>query len=219
MTTFQDIFKKTFIQNFQSISLIQALVTMLLAILFGFIIYYTYRKTFSGVIYSKNFNISLMGACIITSVIVITISSNIALSLGMVGALSIVRFRTAVKEAIDVVYMFWAITVGIVCGAGLYLFAALSTVIVSGFFIIMDKIKHQYNKYILVINYNKRAFDEIDKILQNTKYILRTKTITANDVELVIELDMTKDETIFINSISDIKDVKNVSLVNYKSDI
>lgn len=219
MTTFQDIFKKTFIQNFQSISLIQALVTMLLAILFGFLIYYTYRKTFSGVIYSKNFNISLMGACIITSVIVITISSNIALSLGMVGALSIVRFRTAVKEAIDVVYMFWAITVGIVCGAGLYLFAALSTVIVSGFFIIMDKIKYQYNKYILVINYNKRAFDEIDRILQNTKYILRTKTITANDVELVIELDMTKDETIFINSISDIKDVKNVSLVNYKSDI
>lgn len=219
MTTFQDIFKKTFIQNFQSVSLIQASVTMLLSILFGFIIYYTYRKTYSGVIYSKNFNISLMGACIITSVIVITISSNIALSLGMVGALSIVRFRTAVKEAMDVVYMFWAITVGIVCGAGLYLFAALSTVIVSAFFIIMEKVKHQYNKYILVINYNKRAFDEIDRILENTKYILRTKTITANDVELIIELDMNKDETIFINSISDIKDVKNVSLVNYKSDI
>lgn len=120
MTTFQDVFKKTFLQNIQSISLPKATVTMFLALLLGFIIYLTYKRTFSGVIYSKNYNVSLVGACVITSVIVITISSNIALSLGMVGALSIVRFRTAVKEAMDVVYMFWAITVGIVCGAGLY---------------------------------------------------------------------------------------------------
>lgn len=219
MTTFQDIFKKTFLENVQSVSLYKASATMLLALLFGLIIYATYKYTFSGVIYSKNYNVSLVGACVITSIIVITISSNIALSLGMVGALSIVRFRTAVKEAMDVVYMFWAITVGIVCGAGLYIFAGLSTGLVGLLFVIMNKIKEQYNKYILIINYKKNAYEEVEKILGDTIYIVRTKTITNSDVELVIELDMKKNQTPFINSLSQVDDVTNVSIVNYKSGI
>lgn len=219
MTTFQDIFKRAFLENIQSVSLLKASLTMSLALLFGLIIYVTYKKTFSGVIYNKNYNISLVGACVITSVIVITISSNIALSLGMVGALSIIRFRTAIKDAMDTVYMFWAIAVGIVCGAGLYLFAALSTFLISILFIGMNRIKEKYNKYIVIINYSKNAFEEVQKVLDETKYILRTKTINKNDIELVIEMDMTIDKTTFVNQISEIKDVTNVSLVNYKSGI
>jgi len=217
--TFKDIFKKAFLENIVSISLLKASTTMFLALIFGLIIYITYRRTFSGVVYSKNFNTSLVAACVITSIIVITISSNIVLSLGMVGALSIVRFRTAVKEAMDVVYMFWAITVGIVCGAGLYLFAGLSTLMVSLLFVLMSMIKENYNKYILIINYNKDAYGEVQKILQNTKYILRSKVITNSDIELIIELDIKNDKSGFVNGISEIKDVTNVSLVNYKSGI
>ena len=219
MITFKDIFKKTFLENVQNLSLSRATVAMLIALLLAFVIYTTYKYTFSGVIYSKNYNISLLGACVITSIIVITISSNIALSLGMVGALSIVRFRTAVKEPLDVVYMFWAITVGIVCGAGLYLFAGLSTLMISAIFIVMNRIKEENKKYMLIINYNKNAYDEVQRIINETKYILRTKTISNNNIEMVLELAMNKDNTTFINQISELKDVINVSLVNYKSGI
>jgi len=219
MMTFQDVFKKTFLENVQSISLTNATITMVLALILGLIIFFTYKYTFSGVIYSKNYNTSLLGACVITSVIVITISSNIALSLGMVGALSIVRFRTAVKEAMDVIYMFWAITLGIVTGAGLYIFAFLSTILISLIFIIMNKVKENYNKYILIINYKKNIYEKIEEVLENTRYILRTKTITNNDIELVVELNLKKDSTIFLNQISELEDVTNVSLVNYKSGI
>lgn len=219
MTTFQDVFKKTFLENVQQVSLFQATVSIMIALLLGLIIYSTYKYTFSGVIYSKNYNISLLGACVITSVIVITISSNIALSLGMVGALSIVRFRTAVKEALDVIYLFWAITIGIVCGAGLYLFAFLSTFIISIIFIIMSKIKEHYNKFVLIINYSKSAYEDIQRIIDNTKYILRTKTISNDNIELVLELDIKKNNSTFINQISELEGVTNVSLVNYKSGI
>ncbi|WFA10147.1 DUF4956 domain-containing protein [Tissierella sp. Yu-01] len=219
MTTFQDIFKKTFLENVQNISIVEAVTSMSMALLLGLIIYITYKYTFSGVIYSKNYNSSLLTACVITSVIVITISSNIVLSLGMVGALSIVRFRTAVKEALDVVYMFWAITVGIVCGAGLYLFGALSTIIVSLLLAILSKTKERNNKFILIINFSKNAYNEVEKVLSNTKYILRTKTITNDAIELVLELNIKKNNSTFVNQISEIEDVDNVSLVNYKSGV
>ena len=219
MTTFQGVFKKTFLENIQNISIVEAVTSMSMALLLGLIIYMTYKYTFSGVIYSKNYNSSLLAACVITSIIVITISSNIVLSLGMVGALSIVRFRTAVKEALDVVYMFWAITVGIVCGAGLYLFGILSTIIVSLLLVILSKTKERNNKFILIINFNKNAYNEVEKVLSNTKYILRTKTITNDVIELVLELNIKKSNSTFVNQISEIEDVDNVSLVNYKSGV
>lgn len=217
--TFQDIFKKTFFQNIQSVSLLEATTSMILALILGLIIYSIYRYTYSGVIYSKNFAISLVAVCTITSIIVITLASNVVLSLGMVGALSIVRFRTAIKEPLDVVYIFWAITIGIVSGAGLYAYATLSTVIIGLLFFLMNLIKEKNKKFIVIINYEKIAHEAVQDLLNKTKYILRSKTITTTDIELVLELDIKGEKSIFINQISEIPNVTNVSMVNYKSGI
>ena len=215
--TFQDIFKKTFLQSATSISLLESITSMFLAVVLGLIIYYIYKHTFSGVIFSKNFSISLVAVCAITSVIVITLASNIVLSLGMVGALSIVRFRTAIKEPLDVVYIFWAITTGIVVGAGLYAYAILTTLVLGLMFFLMNLIKEKHKKFIVIINYDKTAFEEVLDILNKTKYILRSKTITNKAIELVLELDIKGEKSMFVNQISELPGVTNVSMVNYKS--
>jgi uncharacterized membrane protein YhiD involved in acid resistance len=215
--TFQDIFKKAFLDNIQSLSLPSAILSILLAMAFGSAIFLTYKLTFSGVIYSKNYSVSLIAVTVITSVIVITLATNIVLSLGMVGALSIVRFRTAIKEPMDVVYMFWAITIGIVCGAGLFIFALLAVVIVAAIFFLMHKIKDKDTQYVVVINMDKSAFKDVQELLGQTRYILRSKTINKNDIELVIEVDTRADKNMFVNKLSEIENVNNVSLVNYRT--
>jgi uncharacterized membrane protein YhiD involved in acid resistance len=215
--SFQDIFKKTFLENIQSVSLTQAVLSLLFALIFGLAIYFTYRMTYSGVVYSKNYNLSLIAVTVITSVIVITLASNIVLSLGMVGALSIVRFRTAIKEPLDVVYLFWAITVGVVCGATLYIFALLTVIIIGAIFFSMRFIKDKDTKYVVIVNLDKSAYKDVQDLLGETRYILRSKTINKNDVEMVLEVDTRTDKNMFVNRLSEIENVKNVSLVNYKT--
>ena len=215
--TFQDIFKKAFLENVQSLYLPDAVLSMALALVFGLLIFTTYRLTFSGVIYSKNFNVSLIAVTVITAVIVITLASNIVLSLGMVGALSIVRFRTAIKEPMDVTYMFWAITIGIVCGAGLFVFALTAVLVVSGLFFLMHKIKDKDSQYVVIVNMEKSAFKDVQALLAQTHYILRSKTINQSDVEMVIELDTKGDKSVFVNRLSEVEHVNNVSLVNYRT--
>ena len=172
---------------------------------------------FRSVIYSKNFNISLVVVTIITSVIVITLASNIVLSLGMVGALSIVRYRTAIKEPLDVAYLFWAITTGIVCGAGLFLFALLAVLVVGAVFFLLHRIHDKEGQYLVIINLDKSAFKDVQTLLSQTHYILRSKVISKNDMEMVIEIDTHIDKNMFVNRISEIPNVANVSLVNYKT--
>ena len=139
--TLQDIFKKAFLENVNSVSLPKAILIAGLALLLGLAIFYTYKTTYSGVIYSRNFSMALVAMSVITAVIVVTLASNIVLSLGMVGALSIVRFRTAIKEPLDVVYVFWAITTGIVCGAGMFLFALIPTLLLGVMFFLLNRFK------------------------------------------------------------------------------
>jgi uncharacterized membrane protein YhiD involved in acid resistance len=217
--TFQDIFKKAFLESAGSISIVEALLSTLVALALGLLIFLTYRYTFSGVMYSKNFSLSLVAVTTITSVIVVTLASNIVLSLGMVGALSIVRFRTAIKEPLDVVYMFWSITIGIVCGAALYWYALLATLIVGGLFFLMNRFKDHYTKYVVIINYDKSAYEAVQEILSKTTYILRSRTVTNNDMELVIEIDAKAEKSMFVNRLSELESVTNVSLVNYRSGI
>jgi uncharacterized membrane protein YhiD involved in acid resistance len=217
--TFQDIFKKAFLESASSISIVEALFSTLVALALGLLIFLTYRYTFSGVMYSKNFSLALVAVTTITSVIVVTLASNIVLSLGMVGALSIVRFRTAIKEPLDVVYMFWSITIGIVCGASLYWYALLATLIVGGLFFLMNQFKDHYTKYVVIINYDKSAYEAVQEILSKTTYILRSRTVTNNDMELVIEIDAKAEKSMFVNRLSELESVTNVSLVNYRSGI
>jgi uncharacterized membrane protein YhiD involved in acid resistance len=215
--SFQDIFKKAFLDNIQSLSLPTAILSIFLAMVFGLGIFFTYKLNFSGVIYSKNYSISLIAVTVITSVIVITLATNIVLSLGMVGALSIVRFRTAIKEPMDVVYLFWAITVGIVCGAGLFVFALLAMLVIGGVFFLMHKIKDKDTQYVVIINMDKSAYKDVQELLNQTRYILRSKTINKNDIEMVLEVDTRSDKNMFVNRLSEIENVNNVSLVNYRT--
>jgi uncharacterized membrane protein YhiD involved in acid resistance len=215
--TFQDIFKKTFLENVQSLSLPEALLTLVSALLLGTFIFFIYRVCFSGVIYSKNFNITLIAVTVITSVIVITLATNIVLSLGMVGALSIVRYRTAIKEPLDVAYIFWAITTGIVCGAGLYLFAAITAITIGLIFLLARFIKDQDSKFVVVINLNRAAWREVNDALTGTRHTLRSRTVSKDEMEVIIELNARSDKTAFVNRISEIEQVKSVSLVNYRT--
>jgi len=215
--TFQDIFKKTFLANIGELDLSTALMSSALALLLGLIIYLTYTHTFSGVLFSKNFGVSLVAATLITSVIVITLTTNVVLSLGMVGALSIVRFRTAIKEPLDVIYLFWSITTGIVCGAGLFTFAMLTVLVIAVLFFVMKIFKDPYKKYVVIINFEKDAMREVQDVLDNTRYILRSRTISQNDYEMVIEIDAREEKNLFTNRLSEIDKVTNVSLVNYRS--
>jgi len=217
--TFQDIFKKTFLATIGELDLTTALLSTALALLFGLIIYLTYAYTFSGVLFSKNFGISLVAATMLTSVIVITLTTNVVLSLGMVGALSIVRFRTAIKEPLDVIYLFWSITTGIVCGAGLFTYATLTVLFVSAFFFAMKIVKDPYKKYVVIINFEKDAMREVQDVLDNSRYILRSRTISNNEFEMVIEIDAKEEKHMFTNRLSQIDKVSNVSLVNYRTGI
>jgi uncharacterized membrane protein YhiD involved in acid resistance len=137
----------------------------------------------------------------------------------MVGALSIVRFRTAIKEPLDVIYLFWSITTGIVCGAGLFTYATLTVLFVSAFFFAMKIVKDPYKKYVVIINFEKDAMREVQDVLDNSRYILRSRTISNNEFEMVIEIDAKEEKHMFTNRLSQIDKVSNVSLVNYRTGI
>ena len=177
---FQDIIKKSF-QNidFSSSLTISDIALVLLITLFcGLFIFYIYKKTFQGILYTQSFNISLIMVSIVTSLIIMTISANLILSLGMVGALSIVRFRTAVKDSMDIVFMFWAISVGIANGAGFFKLSILGTVFVGLILLILTKIKTSNIPYLLIIKYNSDSYNDLKSYLDENlmQYTLKSKS-------------------------------------------
>lgn len=218
MTSFADIFKKGFLEEVGNISLTSALITLGIALILALFIFLIYKVSFNGVVYSKNFNVSLVAVCLVTTVIVIAISTNIVLSLGMVGALSIVRFRTAVKEPIDVAYMYWAITTGIVCGARLYIFAGVATLVIGFIFFIMSRLNKSSKRHILVINFSGEALLQIEGILAKTSYVIKSRSISDQDHEYVMEVKIKKNNMAFLNNLQELKGVSHVSLVSYKGD-
>ena len=178
-----------------------------------------YRKYFIGVVYDHSFNISLVVMTVLVAVIIVTISSNIALSLGMVGALSIVRYRTAVKNPLDLMFMFWAITSGIAIGAQFYSVAIISFVFITITFFLMSRIKLDTNTYIMVIKYTDSMETE-EKILQEIhryKYKIRSKVINKGTVELNVELNLKVENTRVVNMVAAIDGVNDVTMVQYRS--
>ena len=141
--TFNDIFKTNFLEKVSSFSLIDAAIALALAFVLGLFIFIVYKKTYSGVMYSQNFGVSLIAMSIITTFVILAVTSNVVLSLGMVGALSIVRFRTAVKEPMDISFLFWAIAVGIVLGAGLIPLAVIGSLIIGIILAIFSNVKYK----------------------------------------------------------------------------
>lgn len=220
--TFTDIIKSSVIDNFVSdISISKMLITLGVAFLIGYFIYLLYKRVFSGVLYSKSFNVSLMGMTMITATVIIAINSNLVLSLGMVGALSIVRFRTPIKDPTDLIFLFWAAVAGIVTGAGFFTLAIVGSIIIGLILFLFIKHSSIETPYLLVINCDG---DESEREVHNhitksvKRYNVKQKTVSANNIELTLELHLDDKVGGFVNTVSDLKGVKNALLISYSGD-
>ena len=219
---FSDVFKSSFLEKSSSFSLIDMVLALGLAFALGLFIFLIYKKTFRGVMYSDNFGISLIAMSLITTLIILAVTSNVILSLGMVGALSIVRFRSAIKEPLDIAFVFWSISIGIVLGAGLIPLAVLGSVFIGLTLLIFCNKKTYSNPYILIINCEDENSEKlvINKLTKSVKkHVIKSKTIAANSgIELSIEIRLKDMSTTFVNETNNIEGVNNVILVSYNGD-
>lgn len=220
--TFNDIFKSSFLEKAASFSILDMVLAMGLAFALGLFIFLVYKKTFKGVMYSINFGASLMAMTMITTFIILAITSNVVLSLGMVGALSIVRFRSAVKEPIDIAFLFWSISAGIVLGAGLIPLAILGSLFIGIVLLVFVNKKTTDTPYILLVNMNG---DNPEKNVMEfvkgrvSKYIVKSKTVSSGShIELSIEVRLKNMTTDFVNDICKFEGVNNAVLVSYNGE-
>ncbi len=219
---FNDIFKSSFVEKISSVSFTDMVIALLLSFAIGLFIMQVYKKTFKGVMYSASFGVSLMALSLITTLIILAITSNVVLSLGMVGALSIVRFRSAVKEPLDIAFLFWAISSGIVVGAGLIPLAVLGSVFIGIVMVLFVNKKTKENPYILIINCEDDTCENsaIELVAKKvSKYVVKSKTVSPlNGIEITVEVGIKDETTSFVNEVSKIKGVSNVVLVSYNGD-
>jgi uncharacterized membrane protein YhiD involved in acid resistance len=206
----------------QSINLWMILINLVVAFALAMFIYFIYKITFSGVLYSKSFNITLVLVSMVTAAVVMVISSNIVLALGMVGALSIVRFRMAVKDVKDIGFLFWAITSGIICGISAYSLAVISVLVIGIIMFVLSKRIKIIEPYLLIIDYKDSDTKDIDAILKKyvSLYKLRSKIIDTQKSQVVIEIKI-KENRIqeMLNEIRKLNDLIYVKLVSYEGDL
>ncbi len=219
--TFSDIFKSSFLESVNSFSVTDVLIGMLFAVAIGLFIFLIYKKTFSGVMYSTGFAMTLPGLAMVTTLVIMAVTSNVVLSLGMVGALSIVRFRAAIKEPMEIVFLFWTIAVGIVIGAGMIPLAVIGSVIVGVILLLFANRKIHQNPYVLVLTLqNENAENAAIAALEDKveKYIVKSKTVNKTYIEVTVELRLKDAGTGFVNRICDIEGVENAVLVSYNGE-
>lgn len=219
--TFNDIFKSSFLENVTSVSVLDMVLTLLLAFLLGLFIYFVYKKTFSGVMYSASFGVTLIALTMITALVILAVTSNVVLSLGMVGALSIVRFRTAIKEPLDIAFLFWSIAVGIVLAAGLIPLAVFGSAVIGIVLIVFVNKKSYTNPYIVVLQCEDHDSEVHAKeyLDQHTKRcVVKSKSAQKGLIELNLEIRLKEDNTDFINELADMPEVHSAVLVSYNGD-
>lgn len=219
---FGDVFKSSFAERLNSVSYLDMIIAFGLALIIGLFIMQVYKKTFKGVMYSASFSVSLLALTLITTLIILAVTSNVILSLGMVGALSIVRFRSAIKEPLDIAFLFWSISIGIVLGAGLIPLAVIGSIFIGIVMIVFVNKKTVENPYILVINCEddnseKNTLEVVSKSVN--KYAVKSKTVSqAGGIEVTVEINLKDSTTDFVNEISKVIGVSNVILVSYNGD-
>lgn len=221
-TNFSDIIKNSIIDNFSSdISLTKILITLGISFIIGLFIFILYKRIFSGVLYSKSFNVSLIGMTMITALVIIAINSNLVLSLGMVGALSIVRFRTPIKDPTDLIFLFWAAAAGIVTGAGFFTLSIVGSVIIGLVLFLFIKTTKVENPYLLVVNCES---DESEQLVHSQmaqivkRYNVKQKTVSPGNIEVTLEVRLRDGEGRFVNQISELGGVKNAVLISFDGD-
>jgi len=220
-TQLTEILKNNLFDFYQSstIDFIDITTALLLVFIIWLLINFVYKKTYTGVLYSKSFSLSLIGLSSVTCLIIMTITSNIILSLGMVGALSIVRFRSAIKDPNDIVFMFWSIAVGIACGAGFFTIAGYGSVIIAIILLLVSKYRILQSPYLLIIQSKHECLDQIEKVLKQYTTTYLSKSVTASDetCESIFEIRTAKQKTI-IQNIKSIDCVRSVSIVSYQGE-
>ena len=218
---FNDIFKSSFLENVTSVSILDMVIALALAFCLGLFIFMVYKKTFSGVMYSSNFGVTLIALTMITTLVILAVTSNVVLSLGMVGALSIVRFRTAIKEPLDIAFLFWSIAVGIVLAAGMIPLAVFGSVVIGIVLLVFVNKKSYSHPYILVLQCENHASEQQAKgfVTQYVnRMVVKSKSVQRNLVELNLEVRLKDDNTDFVNTLSTMKGVQSAVLVSYNGD-
>jgi len=221
----KDVIKKSILESDmynQAISmstLVTIAVDLCLALVMGLLIYFIYKKFYKGVVYSKNYAISLVGMTVLTCMVTLAISTNIVISLGMVGALSIVRYRTAIKEPLDLMYMFWAITTGITVGASMYILVLAATVIMIVLIVIFSRDGGAKRSYIVVVHYQGDATgDAVIKTLHKIKYSVRSKVLRGEDIELTLHVNCKNDNLVFAEKMRSVPKVNDVTVLEYNGE-
>ena len=218
---FNDIFKSSFLENVGSVSLLDMGIALALAFFLGLFIFLVYKKTFSGVMYSSSFGVTLIAMTMITTVVILAVTSNVVLSLGMVGALSIVRFRTAIKEPLDIAFLFWSIAVGIVLAAGMIPLAVIGSVIIGVILLVFVNKKSHVHPYILVLECDGQESENRAKAALEPhveRSVVKSKTARSGSVELNLEIRLKEDNTDFVTALSQLKGVRSAVLVSYNGD-
>lgn len=221
----KDYFKKSVWESFTANNgitvdfMLRAIIAMAVAIILGIIIYNIYHRNFGGVVYSNTFAMTLVGMTVLTCGLTLAISSNVIISLGMVGALSIVRYRTAIKDPIDLLYLFWSISIGIMVAADLYVLAIITMVAMYVLIKVFTKKRRIGNIYILVAHYTgEDAGDQIVKIIGKMRYQVKSITVRGEQTELTAQIYSKTDNVAFVKNIQDVKGVADVSLIQYNGE-
>ena len=219
--TFQDIFKSSFLERLDAVSLPDAAIALALAFCLGLFIFLVYKKCYAGVMYAPSFGVTLIALTLITTLLILAVTSNIVLSLGMVGALSIVRFRTAIKEPMDIAFLFWAIAVGIVLAAGLIPLAVFGSIFIGVVLFAFSRKKTADFPYILVVHCENSEIEEQARIFvksQVRRLNLKSKSVDNGCVELNYEVRLKEDSSAFVNELEAMPGVSRVVLVSYNGD-
>ena len=216
-----DLIKNKFVEEFTAISVGTLLTTLLLSFVLGLFVLVIYRVTFGGVSFSKSFALSLVMLSMVTSLAILTVRSNVVLSLGMVGALSIVRFRTAIKDPMDTVFMFWAVGEGIAIGTRFYDVAIISAISIGVFLIIISLVRFRSTEsYLLIIHYHESAGSVVKQFVAKLpKTKLKSKTVQRDGIEMTLELRLKDSETGFVDKLLKIEGVYDATLISHHGDM
>lgn len=219
--SFTDIFKSSFLENITSVSIFDMCLSLILAFGIGLFIFFVYKKTYTGVMYSSGFGVTLIALTMITTLVILAVTSNVVLSLGMVGALSIVRFRTAIKEPLDIAFLFWSIAAGIVLAAGMIPLAVIGCVVIGIVLLVFVNRKPHRNPYIVVLRCDGHTSEQQATAFlaqQAQRCVVKSKTAQADGVELNLEVRLKDDNTDFVNQLAMLPGVNSAVLVSYNGE-
>ncbi len=219
--SFSDIFKSSFLENVAAVSVLDMVLALALAFGIGLFILFIYKKTCSGVMYSSSFGVTLLALTMITTLVILAVTSNVVLSLGMVGALSIVRFRTAVKEPLDLAFLFWSIAAGIVLAAGLLPLAVIGSVVIGLILLVFVNRKPHTNPYIVVVQCDGQQSEQNAMQLLRAateRCVVKSKTVQKGRIEMNMEVRLKSDDTAFINDLDGLEGVESAVLVSYNGE-